>query len=114
MNTPAQNMPSSSSKNPMGSTSASEQHDSAKARLGERAEVVRDALRDSAHDVNEMVHDYADRAGQAAQQQWQQARWKARAAMDRTHESVREHPMTALAIAVGAGFVLAKLLSSRR
>lgn len=72
------------------------------------------AARDDLQGVIDAAHDYADRAGQAVQRGWEDARERGRYAVARTGEQVRQHPLAALGIAVGVGFVLAKLLSRRR
>lgn len=92
-----------------------------KSKVAQHLGAARDELRDGAHAAREdlrelghVAHEYADRAGAAVQRGWNDARERGRYAVERTGESVREHPLAALGIAVGVGFVLAKLLSSRR
>ena len=65
------------------------------ARLGERAQV------------------YADRAGHAVEQGWHDAVDRSRDLAARSGDVVRQNPLATIGIAVGVGFILAKLLSRR-
>lgn len=92
-----------------------------KSKLAQHLGAARDDLRDGAYaaredlrDIGAVAHEYADRAGAAVQRGWEETKERSRYAVERTGDSVRQHPLAALGIAVGVGFVLAKLLSSRR
>ena len=70
--------------------------------------------REDLREVGDVAHAYADRAGQAVQRGWEETKYRARQYGEQGGELVRQHPIAALAIAVGAGYLLARLIGNRR
>lgn len=70
--------------------------------------------REDLREVGDVAHVYAERAGEAVQRGWQQTKLRTRQYTEQGGEMVRQHPIAALAIAVGAGYLLARLIGSRR
>ena len=70
--------------------------------------------REDLREIGDVAHVYAERAGQAVQRGWEETKLRTREYGERGGELVRQHPIAALAIAVGAGYLLARLIGSRR
>lgn len=92
-----------------------------KSRVSQHLGYARDDLMDGASSAREdlmplgdFAQDYAHRAGEAVQRSWNGVKDSTRSAVSRSGDMARQHPIAALSIAVGVGFVLAKLMSSRR
>jgi ElaB/YqjD/DUF883 family membrane-anchored ribosome-binding protein len=83
-------------------------------KAAQAAQPVVDRLASSAHAGVDKVSNMLSGATQSMGQRQQQLTDASRQLMDSTREYVREKPGTAIAIAVGAGFLLAKLLSGSR
>jgi ElaB/YqjD/DUF883 family membrane-anchored ribosome-binding protein len=82
-------------------------------KAAQAAQPVVDRLASSAHAGVDKVSNMLSGASQTMGQRQQQLTDASRQLMDSTREYVREKPGTAIAIAVGAGFLLAKLLGGR-
>jgi ElaB/YqjD/DUF883 family membrane-anchored ribosome-binding protein len=82
-------------------------------KAAQAAQPVVDRLASSAHAGVDKVSNLLSGASQTMGQRQQQLTDASRQLMDSTREYVRQKPGTALAIAVGAGFILAKLLGGR-
>jgi ElaB/YqjD/DUF883 family membrane-anchored ribosome-binding protein len=83
-------------------------------KAAQAAQPVVDRLASSAHAGVDKVSNMLSGASQTMGQRQQQLTDASRQLMDSTREYVRQKPGTAIAIAVGAGFLLAKLLSGSR
>ena len=70
--------------------------------------------REDLREVGDAAHVYAERAGQAVQRGWEETKLRTRQYTEQGGELVRQHPIAALAIAVGAGYLLARLIGNRR
>jgi ElaB/YqjD/DUF883 family membrane-anchored ribosome-binding protein len=82
-------------------------------KAAQAAQPVVDRLASSAHAGVDKVSNLLSGASQTMGQRQQQLTDASRQLMDSTREYVRQKPGTAIAIAVGAGFILAKLLGGR-
>jgi ElaB/YqjD/DUF883 family membrane-anchored ribosome-binding protein len=114
----------------MGGSSASSSQDSSKGGLSasvnpqemhktidkaaEAAQPVVDRLASTAHAGVDKMTSMLSGASQSMGQRQQQLTDASRELMDQTREYVRQKPGTALAIAVGAGFLLAKMFGGSR
>ncbi len=77
---------------------------------------IRDGANEAKVDLAELGHRaqaYADRAGHAVEQRWHDAVDRSRDLAGRSSDMVRQNPLATIGIAVGVGFILAKLLSRR-
>jgi ElaB/YqjD/DUF883 family membrane-anchored ribosome-binding protein len=83
-------------------------------KAAQAAQPVVDRLANSAHAGVDKMSNLLSGASQTMGQRQQQLTDASRQLMDQTREYVREKPGTAIAIAVGAGFLLAKLLGGSR
>jgi ElaB/YqjD/DUF883 family membrane-anchored ribosome-binding protein len=85
-------------------------------KAAEAAQPVVDRLASTAHAGVDKLTSMLSGASQGMGQRQQQLTDASRELMDKSREYIREKPGTAIAIAVGAGFLLAKLLggSNRR
>lgn len=69
---------------------------------------------DTAKEIGEDVANFADDVSRKASQQFTRAQDMATDVYDTAHAAVRRDPLTAIAIAVGMGFLLGVLVGTRR
>ena len=69
---------------------------------------------ETAKEIGEEVADFADDVSRKARQQFTRAQDMATDAYDTAHAAVRRDPLTAIAIAVGVGFLFGVLVGTRR
>ena len=69
---------------------------------------------ETAKSVGEEVSDFAEDVGRMASKQYGRAQDMAVDAFDEAHTAIRGNPLTAVAIALGIGFIFGVVASSRR
>ena len=69
---------------------------------------------ETAKELGEEVADFAHEVSRNARQQFTRAQDMATDAYDTAHDAVRRDPLTAIAIAVGFGFLFGVLVGTRR
>ena len=69
---------------------------------------------ETAKSVGEEVSDFAGDVGRMASKQYGRAQDMAVDAFDEAHTAIRGNPLTAVAIALGIGFIFGVVASSRR
>jgi ElaB/YqjD/DUF883 family membrane-anchored ribosome-binding protein len=69
---------------------------------------------ETAKSVGEEVSDFAGDVGRMASEQYGRAQDMAVDAFDEAHTAIRGNPLTAVAIALGIGFIFGVVASSRR